>query len=66
MGRFVYRAMLKEEKRLAAGWTYEPATIFEKNPELIALEKSAGSISFTQEDVARWIKPNPWPEVVNR
>ncbi len=30
-GRYVLRAMRREEKRLAAGWTYEPPTEFESN-----------------------------------
>jgi len=30
-GRYIYWAMKKEEKRLAAGWTLEPKTFFEKN-----------------------------------
>ncbi len=30
-GRHVLRKIRKEEKRLAAGWTYEPPTFYEKN-----------------------------------
>jgi hypothetical protein len=30
-GRYIYWAMKKEEKRLAAGWTLEPSTFLEKN-----------------------------------
>ena len=30
-GRYIYLAMKREEKRLAAGWTIEPKTFFEKN-----------------------------------
>lgn len=30
-GRYIYWAMKKEAKRLAAGWTLEPKTFFEKN-----------------------------------
>jgi hypothetical protein len=30
-GRYVLRKIRKEEKRLAAGWTYEPPTFYEKN-----------------------------------
>jgi hypothetical protein len=32
-GRWVLNRMRKEEKRLAAGWTYEPPTFYEKNFE---------------------------------
>ena len=41
-GRYIYWAMKKEEKRLAAGWTLEPNTFFEKN-------KAASSATTTQE-----------------
>ena len=30
-GRYVYRKMRREEKRLARGWTYEPPTFYERN-----------------------------------
>ena len=30
-GRYLLRKIRKEEKRLAAGWTYEPPTFYEKN-----------------------------------
>ena len=30
-GRYILRKIRKEEKRLAAGWTYEPPTFYEKN-----------------------------------
>lgn len=31
VGRYIYRVMKKEQKRLAAGWTLEPKTFLEKN-----------------------------------
>ena len=31
VGRYIYLAMKREEKRLASGWTLEPETFFEKN-----------------------------------
>jgi len=37
-GRHIYQAMLREEKRLAGGWTMEPATYYEKNHAALALE----------------------------
>jgi hypothetical protein len=36
MGRYAYRAMKKEEKRLAGGWTIEPRTFFEHNRAALA------------------------------
>jgi len=31
VGRYIYRSMKKEEKRMASGWTLEPKTFLEKN-----------------------------------
>jgi len=39
-GRFVLRAMRREEKRMAAGWTYEPPTQYESNCAQLAPEAS--------------------------
>jgi hypothetical protein len=36
-GRYIYWTMKKEEKRVAAGWTIEPKTFFEKNQAALAL-----------------------------
>jgi hypothetical protein len=33
--------LLKENRRLADGWTYEPPTIYEKNAKALAEEKGA-------------------------
>ena len=30
-GRYVYRNLVREERRLADGWTYEPPTFYETN-----------------------------------
>ena len=38
IGRFVYAALSKEEKRLANGWMYEPHSFYEKNAAALALE----------------------------
>ncbi|MCB2148624.1 MAG: cobalamin-dependent protein [Deltaproteobacteria bacterium] len=37
IGRYLYTALQREEKRLAAGWTYEPKTFYEKNPAALAV-----------------------------
>jgi len=39
LGRYVYFTMKREEARLAAGWTYEPACFREKNEAALLLEK---------------------------
>ena len=36
VGRYIYWAMQQEEKRIAAGWTLEPQTFFEKNNAALA------------------------------
>lgn len=37
-GRYIFYMMQKEERRLARGWTYEPASFYEKNASALALE----------------------------
>jgi radical SAM superfamily enzyme YgiQ (UPF0313 family) len=37
VGRFAYFTLKREEKRLAAGWTYEPASFHGKNAAALAL-----------------------------
>jgi radical SAM superfamily enzyme YgiQ (UPF0313 family) len=36
IGRYLHGTLKREEKRLAAGWTYEPKTFYEKNPAAMA------------------------------
>lgn len=42
LGPAVYFLMKRESKRLASGWTYEPAVIYSKNMEARALEIKPG------------------------
>ncbi|MCK5515782.1 MAG: hypothetical protein KAI39_02820 [Desulfobulbaceae bacterium] len=42
-GRYIYRAMKREEKRLADGWTMEPKTFLEKNGAALA-EPADGTV----------------------
>ena len=39
VGRYIYVALKKEERRLANGWTYEPTSFYEKNASALALEE---------------------------
>ena len=39
-GRFAHFTLKREEARLAAGWTYEPRSLCEKNAAALALEKA--------------------------
>lgn len=43
IGRYGLAKLKKEDKRLSAGWTYEPTTCFEKNKAAISLGKTAWS-----------------------
>jgi hypothetical protein len=49
IGVYAYKRLLREERRLAAGWTYEPATFYDKNPAARALEKHAAPVPFRPE-----------------
>lgn len=40
IGQFAWIALKREEARLAAGWSYEPASFHEKNRAAIALKKA--------------------------
>lgn len=51
VGRYAFAALKREEKRLAAGWTYEPPVFHEKNGAARGLEKektAADSVSTAQ------------------
>ncbi|MBU3915408.1 cobalamin-dependent protein [bacterium] len=39
IGRYALSKMKKEEKRLATGWTYEPASFFEENEAALTLKE---------------------------
>jgi radical SAM superfamily enzyme YgiQ (UPF0313 family) len=41
LGRYIHAATKREQKRIEAGWTYEPTVFYEKNAKALALEVSA-------------------------
>ena len=49
-GPYVYWKLLREEKRLAAGWTYEPPTFYEKNAA--CRDKAADPCRYVTPEVA--------------
>ena len=55
-GRWVLRKIRKEEKRLAAGWTYEPPTFYERNA---AVTGSAGGRSVPFGPASKRACPKP-------
>ncbi len=54
VGRYVYLAMKREEKNLAAGWTIEPETFFEKNRAALDLTEADEGVK----------KPLPEPTII--
>jgi len=55
IGRYLHGTLQREEKRLAAGWTYEPKTFYEKNPAAIA----ANNHSTARSSFKRPVMPIP-------
>jgi len=43
-GRYALARLSREEQKLKRGWTYEPATVLERNPAAAALEKAEGGL----------------------
>jgi hypothetical protein len=44
-GMYAYLSMIREDKRLACGWTYEPATRYEDNTAALALQLKKQQVS---------------------
>jgi radical SAM superfamily enzyme YgiQ (UPF0313 family) len=44
MGVWVYVHMIREERRLAKGWTYEPDTFYEKNAAALRCERETAPV----------------------
>lgn len=42
MGLYVYSMIIKEARRLEAGWAYEPETTYRKNAQALALQSNHG------------------------
>ena len=53
-GRYIYAMLMKEEKRLAQGWVYEPAGFYKKNAAAIALEIKPGRLLRLPIHRKRW------------
>lgn len=58
IGRYLYLMIKKEEDRLANGWTYEPATFYEKNEAACALQKTDMKSVNPNVPEFRWVPPN--------
>jgi len=46
IGIYIYRNLLKEERRLSSGWQYEPTSFYEKNAAALALDAGNSKIFF--------------------
>ncbi len=57
-GAYALRSIKREEKRLARGWTYEPACSFEKNDAALELEKKKAIAPKTQAGVLESLTPS--------
>jgi len=55
VGRYLRATINKEEKRLAAGWSYEPETFYEKNAAAINLTDARTHQRSPQAVCAQWI-----------
>lgn len=55
IGRYVHRAIQKEARRLAEGWTCEPKTHYEKNDAAIALEKRDNVQRQIHQAAPKWV-----------
>jgi hypothetical protein len=60
IGVYAYNRLLREEKRLEAGWSYEPATFYENNPAARAMEKHSSPVPFRSK-AAKAAKHSPVP-----
>jgi radical SAM superfamily enzyme YgiQ (UPF0313 family) len=54
-GCFILYALRREEKRLDAGWTYEPRSLVEKNAAALALEKTNPGASGVSKPEVFWV-----------
>jgi len=61
IGSLLRFTMRREEKRLVAGWTYEPQPIVEKNEAALALEKAAPAPSRPTKPLVPWVTPELVP-----
>ncbi len=52
IGLYAYHMLKREEERLAAGWTYEPESFRESNPQAVALESLQKAGAGKEERVA--------------
>lgn len=62
IGRYLRFTLKREEKRLAAGWTYEPPCFYEKNAAARALKKDPAAEVEARMTDGVWRSPKTSPE----
>ncbi len=65
IGIYIYWNLLKEERRLAGGWQYEPTSFYEKNAAVLAIEAKASKIFYPKQRKNRRHLISPVP-LLNR
>jgi hypothetical protein len=55
IGRYLNFSLKQEEKRLAAGWMYEPDTFYEKNPAALSLSRAKANADTPHAVSAQWV-----------
>lgn len=65
IGRYLHTALQREEKRLAAGWTYEPETFYEKNPAAIAVSSRIAAEAPLRRPTLPIHAPETWGALLN-
>ncbi|MFH0998239.1 MAG: cobalamin-dependent protein [Pseudomonadota bacterium] len=55
LGRYLWSALKKEEKRLASGWTYEPDTFYEKNTAALPFSDAKANASKPRAVSSQWV-----------
>jgi hypothetical protein len=61
IGRYAFFALQREEARLAAGWTYEPKTFYEKNAAARALDRAQEKVRRRESVTIRPVPSEPAP-----
>jgi hypothetical protein len=65
LGRYIYTMLKREEKRLARGWVYEPASFYEKNAAANALENEPRRHPKMTMHPKRWVAGEFYPPRVS-
>ena len=55
LGRYLWAALEKEEKRLAAGWAYEPDTFYEKNAAALSQSDAKANAGLPRAVHSQWV-----------